>query len=57
MLENPEALGEMVQRSGAHSTDMQQPETTEDVFRRCKPYAQAWAPKAEELWHHSHPAL
>ena len=28
MLENPELLGEMVKRSGAHSTDMQQPEST-----------------------------
>lgn len=57
MLENPEALGEMVRRSGAHSTDLQKPETTEDVFRRCRPYAAAWQPKAEELWKHSHPAL
>ena len=32
MLENPELLGEMVKRSGAHSTDMQQPESTQDVF-------------------------
>ena len=39
MLENPELLGEMVRRSGAHSTDMQQPESTDDVFRRCRPYA------------------
>ena len=39
MLENPELLGEMVKRSGAHSTDMQQPESTDDVFRRCRPYA------------------
>ena len=44
MLENPELLGEMVKRSGAHSTDMQQPESTSDVFRRCKPYADQWTP-------------
>ena len=44
MLENPELLGEMVRRSGAHSTDMQQPESTDDVFRRCRPYADQWTP-------------
>ena len=27
MLENPQILGDMVRRSGAHSTDMQQPES------------------------------
>lgn len=57
MLENPEALGEMVRRSGAHSTDLEKPETTEDVFRRCRPYATAWQPVADELWKHNHPAL
>ena len=55
MLENPELLGEMVKRSGAHSTDMQQPESTQDVFNRCRPYAQQWTPAAERIWAEEHP--
>ena len=55
MLENPELLGEMVKRSGAHSTDMQQPESPEDVFRRCRPYATSWMPTADRLWAEKHP--
>ncbi len=54
MLENPEKLGEMVARSGAHSTDMQQPESTDDVYARCKPYAQQWEPYAERIWAEKH---
>ena len=54
LLENPELLGEMVARSGAHSTDLQAPETPSDVFNRCKPYAVAWQPKADELWASEH---
>lgn len=55
MLENPELLGEMVKRSGAHSTDMQQPESTDDVFRRCRPYADQWTPSADRIWAEEHP--
>ena len=55
MLENPELLGEMGKRSGAHSTDMQQPESTQDVFNRCRPYAQQWTPAAERIWAEEHP--
>ena len=54
MLENPEKLGEMVERSGAHSTDMQQPESTDDVYVRCKPYAQQWEPAADRIWAEKH---
>lgn len=56
MLENPELLGEMVERSGAHSTDLQKPESTTDVYRRCKPYADQWTQTADRLWQQSHPA-
>jgi len=54
MLENPEALRDMVIRSGAHSTDMQSPENIDDLYGKCKPYADRWAPKADELWCASH---
>ena len=55
MLENPELLGEMVKRSGAHSTDLEQIEAPEDVFRRCRPYADQWTPTANRLWKEEHP--
>ncbi|MGI6334627.1 MAG: radical SAM protein [Saccharofermentanales bacterium] len=50
MLENPECLCNMVNCSGAYSTDMQSPENIDDLYAKCKPYANRWAPKAEELW-------
>ncbi|MGI6579955.1 MAG: radical SAM protein [Saccharofermentanales bacterium] len=54
MLENPECLCNMVKRSGAHSTDMQSPENIDDLYAKCKPYADRWTPKADELWAASH---
>ena len=54
MLENPDALLDMVKRSGAHSTDMQSPEDIEDLYSKCKPYADRWTPTADELWSASH---
>ena len=54
MLENPEALRDMVQHTGAHSTDMQSPENVDDLYAKCKPYADRWEPKAEALWTASH---
>jgi len=50
MLENPELLCNMVKRSGAHSTDIQPPENIDDLYAKCKPYADRWVPKADELW-------
>lgn len=54
MLENPEALRDMVKCSGAHSTDMQSPEDVENLYEKCKPYAERWTPKADELWESSY---
>ena len=50
MLENPECLCNMVNKTGAHSTDMQSPENIDDLYAKCKPYAERWTPKADELW-------
>ena len=50
MLENPECLRDMVKRSGAHSTDMQSPETAEHLCAKTAQYAKDWAPVADELW-------
>ena len=53
MLENPERLREMVKKTGAKSTDLQSPETVDHLCDKCQPYAQNWAPAAEELWNES----
>ncbi len=50
MLENPEKLREMVERTGAKSTDMQSPESVEHLCAKCDAYAAEWAGRAEELW-------
>ena len=42
MLENPEKLMEMVQRTGAHSTDLESPESAEHLCGKCISYAENW---------------
>ena len=53
MLENPEALRDMVLEAGAHSTDMQSPEDPCALCEKCRPYAEAWKPTADRLWSES----
>lgn len=55
LLDNPGALAGMVHRSGAHSTDMQQPEDVDDLTSKCKTAADRWEVRANELWAASHP--
>ena len=50
MLENPRALRAMVEKSGAHSTDMQSPESADHLCSKCDQYAACWQEKADELW-------
>lgn len=50
MLENPEKLRQMVEKTGAKSTDMQSPESAEHLCAKCDAYAANWAPTAEKLW-------
>lgn len=50
MLENPQKLRGMVEKTGAHSTDLQSPESAEHLCAKCDSYAACWQPKAEELW-------
>ena len=50
MLENPEYLAKMVQKTGAQSTDMQSPERVEDLCGKCAPYAKEWKETADALW-------
>lgn len=50
MLENPEFLPRMVRESGAHSTDLEAPETAEHLCAKTKEYARQWKPLSHELW-------
>lgn len=50
MLENPELLVEMVKRSGAHSTDVEEAEPVEHLCGKCQSYADNWKPTADKLW-------
>ena len=50
MLENPEMLRKMVKETGAHSTDMADPESVDHLCDKCENYANAWAPVAKEVW-------
>ena len=50
LLDNPEALRDMVHASGAHSTDLESPENVESLAGKCENAARNWAPVADELW-------
>lgn len=50
MLENPEKLREMVEKTGAHSTDLQSPESAEHLCAKCDAYAENWKETADRLW-------
>ncbi len=50
MLENPGRITQMVREAGAHSTDLQSPETAEHLCAKCEAYARNWTPTAEKLW-------
>lgn len=54
LLDNPDALVEAVERSGAHSTDLQSPEDVRALTAKCRNAAERWAPVADELWRCSH---
>ncbi len=54
MLENPEILQDLVNRTGAKSTDLEAPESCENLCAKCENYAKEWAPIAERLWEASH---
>lgn len=50
MLDNPDALVNMVETSGAHSSDLQSPEDVRNFTSKSRNAAAAWAPVADELW-------
>ena len=50
LLDNPHRLINMVEKSGARSTDMQHPEDVRQLCGRCFRVAQEWSVVADELW-------
>lgn len=50
MLENPDDLPLMVAETGAHSTDLVEQETPEQLREKTEAAAAAWAPVADRLW-------
>lgn len=54
LLDNPGRLTDMVVKSGAKSTDMQNPEDVHELSGKCKNAAEHWTPVADKLWSCSH---
>ena len=50
VLDNPGRLTQIVEESGARSTDLESPERACDYCNRCVPAAETWAPVADALW-------
>ena len=50
LLDNPDALVNMVETSGAHSTEMQNPENVRDLTAKCRKPSENWASTAEKIW-------
>lgn len=50
LLDNPGSLAKIVETSGAHSTDLQNPEEVHELTAKCSNAALAWATVADELW-------
>ena len=54
LLDNPEALVNAVETTGAHSTDLQNPENIRDLAAKCEEPAKQWAVVADDIWSRSH---
>ncbi len=54
LLDNPGRLTDIVEKSGAKSTDLQNPENVRDLSSKCKNAAISWESVADELWEESH---
>lgn len=50
VLDNPGRLTEIVEKSGAKSTDYQNPESAKEFSDKCVETAAKWEPVAERLW-------
>lgn len=54
VLDNPGRLTEIVEKSGAKSTDYQNQESAKEYSDKCVDVAEKWAPIADRLWTCSH---
>ena len=50
MLENPHILRQMIESTGAQSTDLVEKETVDELCSKCDDFSKAWAPVAKEIW-------
>lgn len=50
LLDNPAELPRMVEESGAHSTDLQNPENVHNLSAKCSNAADDWAETADRIW-------
>ena len=50
LLDNHVRIAEMVERSKAYSTALQDPENVHELTTKCKDAAEDWAPVADRLW-------
>ena len=50
ILENEGLLADMVKRAGAHSTDLQEKESAENLCAKCHDSIAEWTPVAERMW-------
>lgn len=55
LLDNTGKLADMVDKTGAHSTDLMSPENVQGLCGKCAHAAECWAPVADELWKEHHP--
>jgi len=54
LLDNPERLVDMVEASGAKSTDLIKPEDVYELSLKCVNTAEKWALAADRIWNESH---
>ena len=54
LLDNPDKLVSIIDASGAHSTDLQNPEDVRDLAAKCEKPSKHWATVADSLWCNSH---
>ena len=50
LLDNPDEIVGLVESSGAHSTDLQNPEDVRNLADKCRDKADKWGAVADELW-------
>ena len=50
LLDNPEKLASIVEKSGAKSTDLKNPENVHDLCGKCMSISKEWTTTADKLW-------